>query len=308
MKIKVNGGQFFAEGFPIRKGFTIKEGGSMLLSCLSPQGTGCARMQLLGGEVTLEEGGIEFLRWQGGGELRPAPHCGLHPTLKRQTFSEKNFFLEVSARTICRTELSLEGKSSLRHECPLPLSDPSFEIITGQRERILSVRAACFGGEYIAFFSLGEKGYRLLLEDYGDEVICLGNEVTVTKECSDLKKRQIISHHLWRGDHFDCSREYVCANVQSFIKEQSGRLLLEALLAADEQDALSYLAPDLKDLPALRRYFGSYQAVRAPLFEASPTAVAIERREEGVLRALLYDFDFDSQGMIRNIRCAEEEG
>lgn len=304
MKIYVGNGQFFADGFAVRRAFEAEEGERRVLSYISNRGCGCTRMTIRGGRPHFEERTVRLTKWQAGWEITPAPFSA------RKDYEES--FPLGEGRTTLRCEAGDPTVISLvekgwRRETYCPISDPKATLISGQREPILSLRARTESGEYLALLSLGETP-RLLLEDYGDSVTCSGNDVTVVRRLSDLRHRKVVTRYLWRGNGFDRSREIICADAHPFIREEMGRLLLEAALAEDEDAVKELLSPDLADPRALLDYFGPLTEVRPPLLTDSPTAyAALKRTPEGVV-ATVYDFDFDEEGRITNVRAEGERG
>lgn len=303
MRIKVSGGQFFADGFAVRKSFEIREGEERLLSCISEAGTGCATLRMRGEAEIVRGAGIELVRRRHGVEVRPAPRR--ERSVWRRTFREGGSFLQVLLVTGERPFLRIEGAATYEREIPFPLADPTCEFITGQREKILEIRATSERMEYISFLAVTAGGATLLLEEVGEKITCVGNEVTVVRTFPDLRGRKRINRYLWRGEAFESSREYLCANAQSFIREEAGRLLLEAVIAGDEEDTKTLLSPDLTSFAALRSYFGEPIALLPPGADDPPTALLAEYREKECVREVLYDFDFDSEGKITNIRREE---
>ena len=117
MRIKVSGGQFFADGFPIRKGFELQDGREKTLSCLSDKGAGCALLRVAGGIASLTGGGIELVRWKQGAALRPLPKR--EEIVRRRSFSERGFFLQVALRAGRRSSIAIAGAATYEREIPL---------------------------------------------------------------------------------------------------------------------------------------------------------------------------------------------
>ena len=86
-----------------------------------------------------------------------------------------------------------------------------------------------------------------------------------------------------------------------------GRLLIESVIAKDEESLKTLLCPEIADANALFDFFKGVYAVEKPLRCLSPTAVAALRREGSKTIATVYDFDFAPDGKIENIRCPQEE-
>ena len=169
----------------------------------------------------------------------------------------------------------------------------------------MRIDAACEAGEYVAMIALPENGARLLLESRGERILCEGNEVRIERTYADLLSRRVTERYLWRGDRFECSREIVCAKEHIFMREEMGRALLEAAMAKDESAISALLSPEIGNVAAILDYFGEILSVRPDLPSNSSTAAtAVTRDDEGLI-ATTYDFDFDGNGRISNIRNLE---
>ena len=308
MKIFVSGGQFFADGFAVRRAFCLNEGEKRLLCYVAEEGCGCSQVSVKNGRVTVDGRSVLAVRWAEGVELRPAPHFPRWLTKRARTevASEDSAFL-VECIAAPRSLLRVTGAATAEWEAATTLLSPRLDVIEGQKEKIVKVSALCPEGEYLAMIALHTGAARLLLEDFGESVSCRGNEVTVRRRYADLMARERTSTYLWQGEGFAPSHVYVCANDHSFKQEEMGRLLLEAALAKDKTAASALLSPEVADADALFDYFGPILAVEPPLFESSPTAVAALCREGEGLVATLYDFDFDSRGKIKNVRRPNED-
>ena len=82
----------------------------------------------------------------------------------------------------------------------------------------------------------------------------------------------------------------------------------EPLCGTEDDDALlELLSEEIRDAEGIRSYFeGVLSLCPIPLSE-SPTAVTALKREGKETVAVTYDFEFDEKGLIRNVRCAEDE-
>ena len=306
MRIIVRNGQFFADGFAVRGAFLLEEGERRLISYIGRNGCGYAKLRLSEDRLLVEEGRIGVIRRKGGAELFPAPlasHGGERP---RKEFSCGGKTFVATCLIGEPSEILLEGDVSFRHSSKVPFFDPKISLIEGQRNAILDLRAATEEGAYLALVSLEESGARLLLEETGDSILCEGNEVTVTRFYDDLRARRATIRYLWKGTDFDCSREIVCAKEHPFIREECGRMLLEAVVAKDEKEIERLLSPEIADAKGVLDYFGEIDGARPSPFSDSPTAYSTIKRQGTELLATLYDFDFDEQGRISNIRCLDE--
>ena len=303
MKIYVREGQFFADGFALRRAFIVEEGARYFISYLSDRGCGCGEVRLSDGRLSVSGETIGVIEWSGCLELYPRPHPF---GITSEHFSDLTCG-DKTYRVYChcggRSEVTVED--ALRWEPCLPIFAPEITMLSGQRAPILDLRARCEEGEYILLAALEEGGGRVLLERSGEKITCLENEVTVEKTLPDRRLRRITERCVWRGSFFECSRKIVCTREHSFIREEMGRLLIEAVIAKDEESIRSLLSPDISDVRAIEEYFGEIRAPRDPLFPSSPTAVAALKPNGKNLRAVLYDFDFDEEGKISNIRCEE---
>ena len=306
MKIIVSGGQFFADGFALRRAFTLEEGESRFISYLWARGCGCARLRLLGGRLTVTEGAIGLVQWKKGAELFPLPLAPASPERREKEFTVESERFRVMCLCGNPSEIRFSGAIEGRHEASTAFFNPTISLLGGQHEAILDIHAVTAEGDYLALFAVRKGAFRLLLEESGESISCIGNEVTVTKSLADLCSRRIVSRYLWRGEAFSCSREITCAKEHSFIREEMGRSLLEAVLAGDRDGIAGLLSPEIANADAILDYFGEIIAVRPALFEESRTAVAALRKRGNDLFATVYDFDFDGRGRISNIRCLDE--
>lgn len=306
MKIEVSGGQFFADGFAVRGSFVLAEGESRTISCISERGCGCATIRLSEGVPILSEGGIEAICTKEGWDLLPAPMRRVgKPREKRFEAGGRSFFVRCMPGD--PSEILISAESEFHHRTVTPLTSPEITLLSGQRDPIVDLRADCEEGRYIALFALGQNGTRLLLENYGDEVDGEGNEVTVRRALPDLLGREITTRYLWRGDRFEHTRTIRYTREPSRRREETGRFLLEAVLARDEEEILRLLSPELASPATLFDYFGEILRLRPAPPSAGPTAYALVKREGEIKVCVTYDFDLDTEGRIANICCLEEE-
>ena len=304
MKIATGKGQFFADGFAVRRFFLLEEGETRLISYLSDEGCGAARIALQEGKLFVTEGKIGVIRWKEGAELYPLP--------ARSERVKKRLPIGDGKEAVCtfwgdRIEIDVEGSVRFFHRTMRPLFSPTISLIEGQRTPVLDLRAKCDEGEYVAILSVTSGGANLLLEEMGESVTAAGNEITVRRRFDDLARRTALTRALWQGNGFRYSREIVCAQEHTFIREQSGRELLEAAYAKDESSIAAMLSPEMGDATAILDYFGEIVALRAPLFSASPTAYAAIKRKGDDLVGVTYDLVLNESGKIINIVSDEEE-
>lgn len=305
MRFIVSGGQFFADGFAVRRSFLLSEGESRLLSYISAEGCGCSALRIENGMPFLSGEGIEAIRVRGDWELFPSP------TTREKRCSEKSFSLGNKLLLVrCLSGNPSEivfGNGKFRHRAMRSLTCPLFSLLTGQRESIVVLRAHCADGNYIALFAVGEKGVRLLLEDCGEEVKEEGNEVTVRRTLPDLLGREITSAYLWRGDSFSLSRRIEYTKEHVARREEAGRLLIEAVIAKDEEAIRTLLSPDLNDPTAILDYFGEVLLFRPAPRSEGKEAWEVVKQEGEIKVAVTYLFELDAQGLIANVRCLDEE-
>ncbi|HCU55732.1 MAG TPA: hypothetical protein DIC18_00175 [Clostridiales bacterium] len=306
VRIKVSNGQFFADGFAVREYFELKEQRSRVISFLSPQGCGAATLSLQGGKVRMESGKVGLIEWANGAELFPVAGYGEGKSETRN-FSHNGKSIAVRCVSGTPSEVVFLGETRQKFALLCPVYEPEVTLLSGQREAVLNLRARCEKGEYIALFSAGTSGAKLLMEACGEEVICEGNEVTIHTLLSDLLGRKVTSRYLWNGDGFTCSREIVCTKEHTFLREEATRLLLEAVFARDKERLNALLAPAVRDARAVLDYFGVIKEVRPAFFANSPTAMGVVRQEGERLIATAYDVDLNEEGLIENIRCLDDE-
>ena len=305
MKIFVREGQFFADGFALRRSFRMNEGDRRMISFLSDKGCGYAVISLERGELLIKGDTIEAIYWKEGVELRPRPYSLITRAIKEFSPGELLFRIECTCASRCT--ISVSGAASGRWECVIPIHSPSIRLIEGQRIPIAEISAYCDEGQYLAMIALSDREAKMLLEDRGESIHCHGNEVKVRRALHDSRERMITTLYLWQGEGFQSSREIICAKEHTFIREEMGRHLLECVLARDENSALELLSPELSDAKMIFDYFGEITSVTSPLMTISPTAVAAIRIHEGRKTASVYDFDFDADGRISNVRCSSDE-
>ena len=300
MKISTSGGQFFADGFAIRRSFTLEEGETRLVSYVSDAGCGAASVTLSQGEL-LVSGRIGVIRWKWGAELYPLP--ALRPWEER---AETEIETKAGQATLCVRGtggmLEITGALTYTRTLARPIYAPHLSPINGQRFPIVRIDAHCDEGEYVAMIALAENGADILLEECGDRIHCEGNEVRIERRYRDMLSRHATIRYLWRGDRFECSREIVCAKDHTFIREEKGLALLEAAMARDEKAISSLLSPEIGDAGAILDYFGEILSVRPALGSDDECAAATITRGSKGLVATIYAFDFDNTERISNIR------
>ena len=305
MKVKVSGGQFFADGFALRSGFEMEEGDGRLISYLSDHGCGAARLTFQEGSLRVSEGQIGLILWKEGAELFPLPDQARFPTRTERTFPIEGGEINVRCLSGALPEITLSGWVTANIPAAFSFRRPEISLIGGQRVAILQIRAEAEAGEYLLMLSVGKEGATKLLETCGESVLCEGNEVRTTRTLDDLLGRRLSLRYLWRGDHFESSREITCANAHPFIRELSGRALLEAVYAGDEKEILSLVSAEIGDTSSLIDYFGEIVSVRPDPFSESPTAFGAVKREASRLAGITYDFEIDREGKIENITSNE---
>ena len=293
MRIKVNGGQFFVNGYPVQTGFTLSEGEERTVSYIARRGAGSALLRLQDGEL-LTEGEIGRIDWSEGVELYPLeeiPAC-----IQR---------CEVQgAECLVRFGREIEV-GDYRYEPPLPVLFPTARSVGGQRAPIVRIDGRTAEGDYLALLSVRKGEERLLLDVCG-EVRTVENEVTVTRRCKDLRARTVTDIYRWRGEDFErTSHTLECAERGFFPREQRGRLLLEAVMAEDEEELRALTTSELSDLRAMSEYFGETEKVRAPLFTTSPTAVAAQKKTSNGRVCVTYDFSFEGDKIDNIFRLDE---
>ncbi len=304
MKIMVSGGQFFADGFALRRAFTLEEGESRLISYLSNGGCGCATVGVENGEVTCD-GALTVIEWKAGWELRPAPlPCG-NAVAAIDVRSSENVF-RVECRPLCG-QIRVTGAASAVWKAKTPFSRPVLTLIDGQKNKIVEITAEHADGKYIAMISLSRGEARLLLEDHGESITCQGNEVIVKKRFRDLCEREVTATYLWGGESFSVSREIILHSRPTPNENNVGRLLLESVIARDGKALCSLLSPDVADENAVFDYFGEVFSVEDPPYGAVKSAVAALTRKGEKTVGVIYDFDLDGEGRICNVRCLDDE-
>lgn len=305
MNIFVRDGQFFADGFSVRRSFSLSEGESRLISYIAKGSAGVATVSVRRGELSVEGEGLIVISHQKGAELRPivtrAPEFG-----RLEVTSEGTLYY-VECYGGARSRLAVSQGAVWEHAATLPLSCPSLRLIEGQRESIVEITASCPAGRYLAMISLSSGSVKLLLEECGEEILCRGNEVRVRRTLSDRRGRSIESIYTWQGADFSLSRKIDYTKEVAFSREEMGRELLECVIARDDAAISDILSPDIADPRAIYDYFGEILSVETPLYRSSPTAVTAILKKEDRYVAETYDFDYDDRGLIENIRCLEDD-
>lgn len=303
MRIFVSGGQFFVEGFAVRRSFHLDEGERRLISYVAEGGCGCAEATVKEGKLLLDGTSLEVIRRKEQAELRPAPRPRLEKVTQRVFEGDARYFAECV--TAPRALLHVWGDAKGIWRLKVPVSAPCLSVIEGQKQSIVELTAECAAGKYIAMVALGRGHAKLLLEDYGETVTCRGNEVTVVRRYNDLRARTVTVTYLWQGDGFLPSRNVVCTKDHPLIRERMGRLLIESVIAGDEESMRELLSPEAMDAEAMEEFLGEVTEV-LPCSAPSETAVAVLKKEGEDLIGVTYDFDFDKAGRIENVRCLEE--
>lgn len=304
MKITVSGGQFFADGFALRRAFTLEEGESRLISYLSNEGCGCAAVRLENGALTCD-GALLAIEWKTGWELRPDPRrCGNAVKAIDVRASEGDYRVECRPSNC---EIRVTGEATAIWKSKTSFSRPVLTLIEGQKHKIVEITADHADGKYIAMISLAKGDARLLLEDYGESVTCQGNEVIVKRRLRDLCEREVTATYLWRGEWFSVSREVILHSRPVPDEKNVGRLLLESVIAKDGKALCDLLTHDIADENAVFDYFGEVLGVETPSCESSPAAVAALIRKGEKTVGVIYDFDLDGEGRICNVRCLDDE-
>ena len=303
MKIYVRDGQFFADGFAVRRAFSLSEGEERYLSYVAEGGCGCTTITLRDGILRSDGGGIEVILRGEDAEIRPLPYPTI-PTVRRLNITKGEELYRIECRAAARSSILITGSAEEEWHTRTMLLSPAIRQIDGQRDAIVEVTADCPEGRYLLLFSLTKGNARILLEECGESVICRGNEVTVRRTLSDLRRREITSHYTWKGEGFICSREVLCGREVMVGRENIGRLLLESAIAEDLPAMRDLLSPE-NEAETVLAYFGEIIAVD-PLPPDPPTAVTVIAKREGQKRYVTYDFDVDGRGRIENIRTLGE--
>jgi len=295
MRIKVRDGQFFVNGYPVRSEFNLQEGEERRLSYIAKRGAGYAVLRIRDGEL-ISEGEIGWIKWGNGVELYPFETPMEY--VQECNVSERSVLLRIG-KDVHVNNFCYVPKS--------PLHSPYARYLGGQRTPLLRIDASTGAGSYLAVLSIAEEQTALLLEVNGDTVETQSNDVIVTKTLHDLRLRTIKDTYRWQGNGFEqISHNIECSYDHTFIREQYGRLLLEAVCARDEKEIRALLSEDLaQNIDALYAYFGEAECVREPLFTASPTAVALQKKTSNGRAAVTYDFSFEGNS-ITNIICLDE--
>ncbi|MCR4725989.1 MAG: hypothetical protein K5753_02070 [Clostridia bacterium] len=301
MEVLVFDGQFFIDGFPVRRGFKI-ENEKKLLSYIARSGAGCAPIEEIGGEIRFEKGAFRAIYWKKGVEIRPPVRRIASPkVIELSTYGQP---IRVEIREGANGSIAIESSARTEFFPSRDLTNARAEILSGQSAAILDLRAKTEIGDYIALFALTREGAKLLLEGAG-EIETKGNDVTIKERLFDARDRTRISRYFWQGASFALTeRTFERGASPVFGERNAGRLLLEAALAGDEEDILSYLSPEIANAEEIKRYFGAFDKIRDPLFTSSETAIAVQKRLPDRTVSITYDFTFDG-GKIQNILCEE---
>ena len=301
MEIRVFGAQFFLDGFPVRRGFFLEGEKPRLLSYIASNRAGAVTLTpTQDGACLSPNDDLETVYWKKGIEIsvteKPAPQ----KAIAWEEFRVYGQSLRVGVREGANALFLFKGYKEACFPAKEPLHDAKIQMISGQSSAILDIRAKTEQGGYIALFSLPHDGPQKLLEGCG-EIQTSGNEVTIREKQNDLRGRIVTSRYLWQGTRFSLTaRTFTRASEPPFTPRTAGRLLLESILAGDDEDLLSYLAPEVADKDEIKRYFGTFDRIRDPLFSSSETAIAIQKTENERSYARTFDFSFED-GKIENI-------
>ena len=304
MKITIGNGQFFADGFAIRRSFTPEEGETRLISYVSEVGCGAAIIRVTDGDLSTE-GRIGVIRWSWGAELYPLPCLRPWEDTAETTVTVGAGKATITVRGGDPALIRVTGAHSYEHVPARGIYAPRISLIEGQRFPILRIDAKCDVGEYLSMLALREGGCAPLLEEVGDRILSEGNLVRIERQYEDTLRRHATTEYLWRGDRFDRSAEIRYEAPRDLIREERGFALLEAVAARDIEGIEALLAPEIRDAEGILGYFGEVIAVRPATGTDSPTAAATITRDDKGLRGRIYDFDFDESGRIRNVRNEE---
>ena len=302
MKIYVRNGQFFADGFAVRRAFSLAEGEERYLSYVAEGGCGCTTVALREGAL-ITEGSVEVILRGEDAEIRPLS-CAAISTVRRMTLTKGKESYYIECRAAGCSMIRITGSAEAEWQTRTPLLSPAIRSIDGQRDTIVEVTADCPEGRYLLLFSLTKGNAKLLLEECGESVICHGNEVTVRRSLPDLRGREITIRYVWKGEGFTSSREVVCTRDLP-VGENIGRLLLESVIAGDLLSLRELLSPE-NDVETVLAYFGEICSVEPPLSPDHTTAVTVIARREGRKVYVTYDFDLDPSGRVENIRILNE--
>jgi len=293
MQIKVSDGQFFVNGYPVQAGFTLSEGEMRRVSYIAKRGAGCVTLRLSEGSLRIE-GEIGRIDWKEGIELCPLEDAPLSVIP-----------CEVQGESILvRIGREIDA-GAFHHEALFPVHAPSVRYLSRQRIPLLQITGRTTAGDYLAVLSLRKGEERILLEAVG-HIRAAANEVSVTRDANDLRARRITDVYTWQGDYFEHTSHSVESTYTApFPREKRGRLLIEAVSAEDEAEIRALTTAELVDMRALSEYFGEIERVRDPIFPASPTAAAVQKKTPNGRVAVTYDFSFEGD-RIENILCADE--
>lgn len=298
MRIKVRDGQFFVEGYPVRREFSLREGEERKVAYIGARGAGCLLFSLQEGALKIK-GEIGLTRWGENAEI--------YPLAGGEAFLSEFETGKGKCRLFLGGEIRLSGAYSLSYEPLAPLSSLQAELLSGQRSPILLLRGESGEEKYLAVISLEDSASKVLLEVLGESIETVGNEITVVRQLSDLRGRRVTSRYTWRGAFFEnTSHTCECTYAHPFIREDAGRLLLEAVKAKDNEEIRRLLSTEFaEDIETVYEYFGEIDRIRKPLFTSSETAVAIEKKTSNGKVAITYDFSFEDNKIV-NIYSSED--
>ncbi|MBP5405260.1 MAG: hypothetical protein J6Y74_04875 [Clostridia bacterium] len=298
MRIKVRDGQFFVEGYPVKREFSLAEGEERKVAYIGAQEAGFLLFRLREGVLDVK-GEIGLTRWGKNAEIYP-PKRGERFLSEFETGKGK-------CRLFLGGEIRLEGAYSLSYAPLAPLLTLQAELLSGQRAPILLLRGESESEKYLSVLSLEAGASKVLLEVLGESIETVGNEITVVRLLPDLRRRRITSRYVWRGATFEkTSHICECTYAHPFIREDAGRLLLEAVSARDYEELRRLLSTEFaEDLETVYDYFGKIDRIRKPLFTSSETAVAIEKKTPNGNVAITYDFSFEGNKIV-NIDSSED--
>lgn len=298
MRIKVRDGQFFVDGYPVKREFSLAEGEERKVAYIGARSAGFLLFRLQEGALE-REGEIGLTRWGENAEI--------YPPADPERFLSEFETVKGKCRLFLGGEICLRGAYSLSYEPLAPLCSLQAELLSGQRSPILLLRGESKGEKYLSVLSLEAGASKVLLEVLGENIETVGNEITVVRRLSDLRKRRVTSRYTWRGATFEKTYHICeCTYAHPFIREDAGRLLLEAVKAKDDEELRRLLSTEFaEDLETVYEYFGRFDRIRKPLFTSSETAVAIEKKTSNGKVAVTYDFSFEGNKIV-NIYSSED--
>lgn len=195
--------------------------------------------------------------------------------------------------------LMIEGPCFFTHDLP---KLNSYELKTSERGEFLTyLRGKTEQKEYFLVLSSKDDGC-VLHEHLCDEVEVQSDCVVTTERRQDMKSRKIITRHRAGGEVV--SREFSRVE-RSFPAELIPYAMLEAVQAGDEEDALQYLAPDLRDFSSVCAFFGKFEEITHPRVLGLPlSAVALVPKIQGFCRPLILDFTVEN-GVITSVKKSD---